>query len=144
MAVVGNGGAGSPGAIVPTESSLAAGAGSSPTPASTSAPVITSSPASVSQRVDAPALLAAPGAPAAASSLDAGSISGATMNAVSSVFSSEAAQGNTSVAAGSSGQSDLPFLHDGGGACEAVVYTASAEGDWVMVAGFEGDGWFFV
>ena len=65
------------------------------------------------------------------------------MNAVSSVFSSET-EGASSAAAGRPGHSDLPFMHDSGGAGEPVVYTASAEGDWVLVAGFEGDGWFFV
>ena len=65
------------------------------------------------------------------------------MNAVSSVFSSETG-GASSAAAGGSGQSYLPFMYDSGGAGEPIVYTASAEGDWVLVAGFEGDGWFFV
>jgi len=103
--------------------------------------VTTSLPAPVSQHVDVPVLLASFGAAVPGLGLGAGAPS--TMNAVSSVFSSETG-GASSAAAGGSGQSYLPFMYDSCGAGEPIVYTASAEGDWILDAGFEGDGWFVV
>ena len=88
-------------------------------------------------------MFAAPAAATVTSSGDTAGASELALPAVSSVFSSDAPEGSTWGSAGGLGQFDLPFTYNGG-AGEPIVYTASADADWLLLAGVASDDWFFV
>lgn len=157
MALVNNGGAGSPAIDAPTPTATFTGGAGSPVSSALETPVHSSF-----QNITAPEFFSAPNFPAipsplatsffipqmtapvvaTTSSADLAQGAGSPgMLPVSSIFSSEPAAGSAVAVAGTSGWVDLPFMHDWGGA-ELVLYTPLGDTPWIFVSDFSTD-WFF-